>query len=311
MQNSRSSRWDFSSFSILSGLAAIALAFPGTSLLCSAAPESVELDRDRGSMKLSSEEGQYEKGDHFSTWRWSLKADRWGMYAVRLHYSSVSPKMGIQFRLGYDSILKTYVPRTGENGRERDFLLGKVYVPESGEYPITLLAGGDANDASFNVTGIELVPAPEGDKIAQGIDGNIELPAGGAATYSEMMRYEPREEKNCLGFWKNPEDWAEWEFDVVHPGKYQVEVVQGCGKDQGGSEVAVVVEDVKEQEILTFEVEDTGGFQNWKSRQIGTVSFSREGRHTLSIKPLSKAAKSVMDVHKVVLTPVMEEAASN
>ena len=38
-----------------------------------------------------------------------------------------------------------------------------------------------------------------------------------------------------------PEDWAEWQFKVMRPGAFEVEVWQGCGQGQGGSEVAVEV----------------------------------------------------------------------
>src|SRR6185295_13036442 len=71
--------------------------------------------------------------------------------------------------------------------------------------------------------------------------GVITLLARDATTHSVMMRYEPQTNKNCLGYWTNPADWANWDFEVVRPGKFEVEVWQGCGKNQGGSEVAVEV----------------------------------------------------------------------
>jgi hypothetical protein len=97
-------------------------------------------------------------------------------------------------------------------------------------------------------------------------------------------------------------DWAEWTFDVSSPGKFQVEVVQGCGDGNGGSEVAVLVNG----DVLKFEVEETGGFQNWKSRTLGTVEIPHTGEQKLAIKPLKKAGKAVMDIQKVTLTPVKE-----
>ena len=78
-----------------------------------------------------------------------------------------------------------------------------------------------------------------------------------------MLRYEPLPHKNTLGFWTQADDWASCEFTVTKPGTFTVEVLQGCGKGSGGSEVEVAVG----EQTLTFTVEDTGGFQNFKARE--------------------------------------------
>jgi hypothetical protein len=97
----------------------------------------------------------------------------------------------------------------------------------------------------------------------------------------------------------NPADWASWEFTVSVPGKFAMEVLQGCGKGQGGSEVEVTVG----EQVLKFTVEDTGHFQNFKAREIGTVRIDKAGRYLLAIKPTRKAAAAVMDVRQVTLKP--------
>jgi hypothetical protein len=79
-----------------------------------------------------------------------------------------------------------------------------------------------------------------------------------------------------------------------------VQILQGCGKGQGGSEVAVVV---GEEKVL-FTVEDTGHFQNFKRRTIGTLTLTAPGRHTLRIQPVRKAKNAVMDVRQVRLVLV-------
>jgi hypothetical protein len=114
-----------------------------------------------------------------------------------------------------------------------------------------------------------------------------------------MLRYEPLPHKTTLGYWVNKDDWASWEFTVATPGTFTVEVLQGCGKGQGGSEVEVAVGD----QVLKFTVEDTGHFQNFKPRDVGTVEIEKAGRHTLAIKPRTKAAAAVMDVRQVTLKP--------
>jgi hypothetical protein len=54
----------------------------------------------------------------------------------------------------------------------------------------------------------------------------------------------------------------------------------------------------------TFTVEDTGGFQAFKARAIGTVRLDRPGRYTLTVKPKTKAKNAVMDLRSVTLKPL-------
>ena len=89
------------------------------------------------------------------------------------------------------------------------------------------------------------------------------------------------------------------EFTLTKPGKFAVEVLQGCGKGQGGSEVEVEVAGHN----LLFTVEDTGHFQNFKARAIGTVALDKPGRYELTVKAKKKAGAAVMDLRSVMLKP--------
>ena len=130
-------------------------------------------------------------------------------------------------------------------------------------------------------------------------DGSVTLAAHDAITHGKMLRYEPQPHKNTVGYWVNEDDWCEWRFYVEKAGRFDVHVLQGCGKGQGGSEVAVLVAD----QSVPFTVEDTGHFQNFKDRKVGVVSLPKAGVFTLRLRPLSKAAKAIMDVRRVRLAP--------
>ncbi|MSR60525.1 MAG: sulfatase [Planctomycetaceae bacterium] len=129
--------------------------------------------------------------------------------------------------------------------------------------------------------------------------GDIRLHAKDARIHAKTMRYEPEPHKNVLGYWVNPADWADWEFDVPAAGRYEVEIQQGCGAGCGGSEVHVEIGDTK----LAFIVQETGHFQHMILRNIGTVELPK-GKSTLAIKPQTKPGPAVMDVRRVVLRPV-------
>jgi hypothetical protein len=105
--------------------------------------------------------------------------------------------------------------------------------------------------------------------------------------------------KATLGFWTEANDFATWELTVTKPGKYRVEILQGCGTGHGGSSVELTVG----KERLTFEVKDTGGWQKFEAREIGSLTLGA-GRQTLTVKPLKKAKAAVMDLRQIRLLPV-------
>lgn len=145
----------------------------------------------------------------------------------------------------------------------------------------------------------KLKPAVFGKAVIQADSGEVLCHSRDASTHGEKLQYEPRPEKNTLGFWVNPRDWAHWDFSVSKPGKFKVEILQGCGKGAGGSEtmLSIGVQD------LRFTVEDTGHFQNFVPREIGEVELE-PGSHQIIVRALSKPGVAVMDLRQVRLVPV-------
>lgn len=145
------------------------------------------------------------------------------------------------------------------------------------------------------------MPTPNPDFVPdeQADDGTITLPAETADVHGVMLRYEPLPHKNTLGFWVRQDDWASWDFAVARPGRFEVEVLQGCGDGSGGS----VVEFAVDGQSLSTTVQETGGFQQFVRRQIGSVSIARPGKYTLTVKPQSKPGAAVMDLREVRLLP--------
>jgi len=149
-----------------------------------------------------------------------------------------------------------------------------------------------------------LVPKREQEPAA---DGNITLHSKDAWVLGKNLRYEPQPHKNTLGFWTVKEDTAHWDFKLP-AGRYEVEVLQGCGKGSGGAEVAlqfhalgnIVVEHMTQK----FTVEDTGHFQNFKPRVIGQIETKSAGEFRLKVVPQTKPGVAVMDLRQVVLRPV-------
>jgi hypothetical protein len=128
--------------------------------------------------------------------------------------------------------------------------------------------------------------------------GRILMHARDAVIHGHRVRYEPDPHKDTVGYWTDPADWVSWDFEIAEPGTYAVEILQGCGAGSGGSEVNFAVGD----QVLPVTVQDTGGFQNFVARGIGTFTFDKPGRYTLAVKPVKKPGAAVMDLRSVTLT---------
>ena len=134
--------------------------------------------------------------------------------------------------------------------------------------------------------------------------GKIMLHSSKAEAHGEKLHYEELEKKNTLGFWVNPADWAEWKFNVTQPGTYAIHIWQGCGKGSGGAEIEISCAG----QANKFIVDDTGHFQNFKEREVGTIKFDKPGARTLELRAKTKPGGAVMDCRQIILVPVKTEA---
>lgn len=249
----------------------------------------------RGVITFGPNDHEHSNQAHWETYLWSkFKAKRSGTYQVRLTYTLRRASLGMQFRIG-DLVVKKPLKSSVE---PRKYYLGSVTIAQPGDFPFSMITP-PTEDGSFKLIEVALIPAPEGGKITAAADGGLTLLAKDATTWSENMRYEPKAEKNCLGYWTEAEDFAEWEFEVPKPGKYKVSVSYGCGGGNHGSEVELK----QGSQSLKWTTQDTGGFQKWQDVTIGEIDFQTAGLQRLVIDPVNKVKSAVLDVQKVVLTP--------
>ena len=240
---------------------------------------------------------------HWDEYGWEFDVMRPGRYYVEISYHGLRKPMGVQarFRNSGEDRAKDFLKAGGTKDEPRVIrLAGTVFTNlKKGKEEIVLFTPPDDPQYDFKLAGVKLVPAPEGEEIVQAEDGSVTLLAKDATTFAEKMRYEWEEEKNCLGYWIFKDDWAQWEFEVTEGGTFAASIFQGCGGGNHGSTVAVEAGDQK----LTFAVEDTGGFQNWKEVSLGELKLEA-GTRRLAVRPVDQKAKAVLDIQKIVLKPV-------
>lgn len=214
------------------------------------------------------------------------------------HYANQGSRPGAAIRSGQFKLIEYY--ETGRRelfnvvqdvGESRNLAADQPALVE--ELAQKLEAWRQQVQAQKMTPNPEYLPNPQAD------DGTVTLPASRADVYGTMLRFEPLPHKNTLGFWVRPEDWASWEFQVQKPGQFEIEALQGCGTGSGNSEVEFAVGDQK----VVMTVQDTGHFQNFVPRVIGTIELKAAGRYTLTVKPLKKPGVAVMDLRQVKLLP--------
>lgn len=247
--------------------------------------------------------GFWSKPDDTVSWTW--KPTRWGAYDVRLAYSTASPSGSeVEITIG-DAVLSGQLASTGSWYRYTTLPFGRAVIPASGPLPVrvrcTKLVGG----AVMNLKAILLTPACEGTPPVQAVDGSITLHGRDATVRGTTLRWEPAEKKQTLGFWTKTSDAAEWTFAVQTPGTFQVEVLQGCGSGQGGSDMRIDLDPGQPTaETVAFKVDDTGGFQEFKARSVGRLTIGAAGDHVLRVQPHAIAKGAACDIRQIRLVPV-------
>ncbi|MEI6241767.1 MAG: hypothetical protein WCR51_15385 [Planctomycetia bacterium] len=258
--------------------------------------------------KLESDSGNHRIGSWTNpadTVAWTWKPTRWGAYDVRLTYATASPSGSeIEVTVG-DAPLTCRLESTGNWYRSTTLPLGRVTIPTTGELMVRVRCTKLVGEAVMNLEAITLTPTCEGTPPRQSADGTVTLHGRDATVRGTMLRWEPAEKKQTLGFWTRATDAAEWTFTLDTPGTFDVEVLQGCGTGQGGSEMAIDVDAGRPQaSAVTFTVEDTGGFQAFKPRTVGRVTIDSAGEHVLRVQPRKIAKTAACDIRQIRLVPV-------
>lgn len=239
---------------------------------------------------------------------WDWKPTRWGMYEATLTYSAAPPD-GTEIEVSVGDVkLPARLASTGGWYRYATLPLGRVHVAEAVPQTVAVRCTNKVGGAVMNLKAVSLEPACEGVAPVQADDGSITLHSRDATVRGVSLRYEPAERKQTLGFWSRPTDAASWSFTVTRPGTFVVEVLQGCGAGQGGSTMRLEFDAGREgaPPPIEFLVEDTGGFQAFKPRQVGTVSLSNAGGHSITVGPVRIAKGAACDIRQIRLVPAAE-----
>ena len=194
---------------------------------------------------------------------------------------------------------------------------GKLLVPglKNAVQSATLLADGTRLTVKAGPDGLVLsVPAAAPDKISstivlevkgpldivqpvlkQASDGSLSLPAAEAVTHGEAIRFEGGQDRDCLGFWTNAKDWAQWDFTVTRPGRFKV-VAEIAAPGSGRFQVTLG------DQRLDGKTPNTGDYGKFQRIEIGTLELMGTGKASLAVKPIPEGWQP-MNLRSLSLVP--------
>ncbi len=285
--------------------------------------------------KLESHPGNHRIGfwtDPSDSVSWSFVPSRWGRYRVDLVYSLAGKgdsEIEIAINPGrtklelknpdFDratSILTAKLKPTGSWYHYQTATIGVHYFNDATYqviHQVKVACKQKLGGAVMNLKAVLLTPISEGTQpVRANIDGELVFESKDATVIGTRLVYEPNPKKLTLGWWARESDKARWAFSNKNPGRYSVQILQGCGKGQGGSAVAIdllprfatTIEPSVNNPVqgLEFQVIDTGHFQNFKWRTVGEMELPA-GEFTLQVRPIKKAKNAVMDLRQIKLVP--------
>jgi len=113
--------------------------------------------------------------------------------------------------------------------------------------------------------------------------------------HGTQLRYENGGGKDNIGYWVNPDEWAEWPFKVTAPGAFQV-TAEIAAMGAGQFEVSLA------NQTLRGTAPVTGDYARFQTVDLGSVNLYSTGKAILSVKPV-KSGWSPINLKVIRLQP--------
>ncbi len=184
---------------------------------------------------------------------------------------------------------------------ESAFLLadpGKPLSVETNGDGTTIFVPPAAPDKISSTVVLKFNAAPEiaAWLIHQSDDGSLTLPAREASLHGSTIQYEIGSGHDNIGYWMNPDDWADWEFEVLQPGKFNLSAVMAA-TTPASFELSVA------GQTLRCTTPMTENYVTFKRVELGAVEIPVAGKVMLAVHPV-KDGWQPMNLRAIKLTPV-------
>ena len=107
------------------------------------------------------------------------------------------------------------------------------------------------------------------------------------------------ESKKAIGFWTGATDTVTWNFRATKPGTYRLTAEIACDKENEGSLASAYFENQERQ----FVVKSTGGWDQFQTMDLGTITIGKTGETKIVVKARMKPGGAVMNLRSLHLKP--------
>ncbi|MFT4646983.1 MAG: hypothetical protein ACI9X4_000189 [Glaciecola sp.] len=129
--------------------------------------------------------------------------------------------------------------------------------------------------------------------------GVLTLPAGNSTTHGKRLQLERKGLYHCVGFWTEGEDYLSWEVDLPQASVFSVDMFTACSPGAAGTPVSFGLD----EQVVRFGVPATQSFTDFQWGHYGRLQLP-SGRSTVTLRALKKPGYAVMDLDRIVLSPV-------
>ncbi|SPE62831.1 Alpha-L-fucosidase [Verrucomicrobia bacterium] len=174
-----------------------------------------------------------------------------------------------------------------KNKAQKAYLLAdskkKALSIQSSEKGLSISLPATAPDAISSTVVLKIKGAPEVEEpgLCQAADGSLVLPASEARVHGTELKYESGARRDNLGFWLRDEDWADWEFTVTQPGKFEVSAETAAPED------AAFAVSIGQQQIQG-RAPVTGDYGEFKATKLGVLEINSPGKVILAVHPVKE-----------------------
>lgn len=136
--------------------------------------------------------------------------------------------------------------------------------------------------------------------ILQSYDGAILLPASDANLHGSTIQYEVGDGHDNIGYWTDPDDWADWKFKVDRPGKFNVSALIAAPA-QTSFTLTIAGQSLRAAAPVT------DNYTTFKLVPVGVINISQSGTMTLAVRA-NKDGWNPMNLKSLRLDPVSQAA---
>lgn len=114
-------------------------------------------------------------------------------------------------------------------------------------------------------------------EVAQATDGSLTFEPSEAILHGDKIQSEGNPGFENIGYWTNPDEWVEWKFRAVKPGRYQLQTEIAT---PGSGYLTVTFGDQQ----FKVGAPNTGSYDAYRTVNLGTIEISQPGRYSLAIR---------------------------